>query len=134
MYPENSKSLGVNSKEPILIGSAFPLSLIRRRVEIEPCGLDQVRAELRGRPIASFWGHANTLALANSLLGVNVAPRVERPAVVLNSNQLPTLDGVVFTECVVLSPDFVSGFRPKEGETVGADKIIGWQVLRMEWT
>ena len=123
----------MNDKQAILIGSAFPLSLIRRRVVIEPCGLDQVRAELGSRPFASFWGHANTLALANAMLGVDVTPHVERPAVALNADQLPTLNGTVYTECFVLSPDYAPGFRPKVGEELGPDKIAGWQALRMKW-
>ena len=123
----------MSSDAPILIGSAFPLSLIRRRVVIEPCGLDRVRSELRGRPFASYWGHANTLALANALLGVDVTPRTERPAVGLDAQQCPTLDGTIYKECFVLSPDYAPGFRPKVGEELGADKIAGWQALRMRW-
>ena len=126
-------SAQMNRKKPILIGSAFPLSLIRRRVVIEPCELKRVRTELKRRPFASFWGHANTLSAAKAMLGVDISPRMERPAVRLDAEQLPTLDGTVFTECFVLSPDYASGFRPKVGEEPGPGKIAGWQALRMRW-
>lgn len=119
--------------KPILIGSAFPLSLIRRRVVIELCELDWVRGELKNRPFASFWGHANTLAAASAMLGVDITPRTERPAVALDPDQFPALDGVSYRECFILSPDYAPGFRPKVGEELGPDKIADWQALRMRW-
>ena len=123
----------MNDKQPILVGSAFPLSLIRRRVVIQPCSLTEVREEIKSRPFASFWGHANTLAAANAMLGADVTPRTERPAVALDPDQFPALDGVSYRECFILSPDYAPGFRPKVGEELGPDKIAGWQALRMRW-
>ncbi len=123
-----------NRTGPVLLGSTFPLSLIRCAVTIAPAGLDALREALRLRGVASFWGHANTLEAANALLGVDVRPATERPALRLAADGRPMLDGRVFDECWVLSPDYVTGFRPAPGEEVPADKIVGWQVLRMEWT
>lgn len=123
----------LTSPFPILIGSTFPLSLVRRRVVIEPLEQERVRLELQCRPFASFWGHVNTLAAANSMLGADVTPRTERPAVALDPNQFPALDGVSYRECFILSPDYAPGFRPKVGEELGPDKIAGWQALRMRW-
>ena len=81
----------------------------------------------------SFWGHSNTLAAAREILGVDVAPAVERPAVVLTDENLPSLDGAEARECWVLSPDYAPGFRPAPGEEVPPEKILGWQVLRILW-
>ncbi|NLF17969.1 MAG: hypothetical protein GX595_12075 [Lentisphaerae bacterium] len=118
---------------PLLLGSTFPLSLIRRRVEIEPVPLDALRAEAARRPVVSFWGHSNTLPAARAILGIDVTPGSARPALTLSVDGLPCLDGVVFDECWVLSPDYVSGYRPTLGEDVPVERITGWQVLKMRW-
>ncbi len=122
-----------NNDKPILIGSTFPLSLVRRRVAIEPHEVAELRGLLAIRPIRSFWGHANTLPAAKTLLGTDLTPATERPALTLNADALPTLDGETFNECWVVSPDYTPGFRPQIGEEVPTDKIRGWQVLRIEW-
>jgi hypothetical protein len=133
MVDMNTRGTTANNEKAILIGSAFPLTLIRRRVVITPCSLETVRDELRARPFVSFWGHDNTLVAAHSLLGIDLKPREERPAVTLNTEQFPTLYGQVFTECLILSPNYIPGFRPKIGEEVGKEKITGWQALRIVW-
>lgn len=117
----------------ILLGSTFPLSLIRCAVRIEPRSVEELRGAVRGRRIHSFWGHANTAAAAGALLGVDVRPREERPALRLNTEGLPTLDGIVFAECWVLSPEYIPGYRPPIGGEVAADVIQGWQALRLLW-
>ncbi|HMO50101.1 MAG TPA: hypothetical protein PKE26_05210 [Kiritimatiellia bacterium] len=119
---------------PILIGSTFPPSLIRARVVIEPRPLDELKAQLATRPIASFWGHDNTLVVANQILNADLTPATKRPAITLSANQRPVLNGNEFHECWILSPDYTPGFRPHIGEEVSTDTIIGWQVLRMQWT
>ncbi len=126
---------GANDPEaaPVLIGSTFPLSLIRRRVLVEPASLGALRSKLVGRPVASFWGHANTTAAATALVGVDLTPREARPALGLSVEGLPMLGGVVFDECWVVSPDYVPGYRPAIGEEVPPGKITGWQVLRIRW-
>lgn len=58
----------------MLVGSTFPLSLIRRAVVITPEEVGTIRNLLQYKPIMSFWGHKNTISVANKLLGVDVAP------------------------------------------------------------
>ena len=118
---------------PILIGNSFPLSLIRRNVRIEPVGRDELLATIKGRQIASFWGHSNTLAAANDWLGVDLTPKTERPALHLSDNKLPQLDGMEYQACFILSPNYRPGFRPAIGAEVDAADILGWQVLKIIW-
>ncbi|MEX2381433.1 MAG: hypothetical protein WD490_03540 [Opitutales bacterium] len=121
-----------------LLGSTFPLSLIRSSVRIEPRSLEELKQRLRQDDWTSFWGHESTIAAADDILGLSgskktVRPKTERPALTLNENQQPTLNNITYTECWILSPDYAPGFRPKIGKEVPADKIQGWQVLRMVW-
>ncbi len=117
----------------VLIGSTFPLSLIRRKVQIEPSSLSELSALAARAVVHSFWGHSNTYAAASAMLGFNVAPRKERPAISLDEDKLPALDGISFRDCWILSPDYVSGFRPEIGAEVSPGKIANWQVLRIRW-
>jgi hypothetical protein len=117
----------------VLLGNTFSLSLVRRPVRIEPVGLEELKGVLSVRPVRSFWGHSNTVHVANALLGVDVKPRTERPALTLNADGLPVLEGEVFSECYILSPDYRPGFRPAMGAEVYPEDITGWQVLRIEW-
>jgi hypothetical protein len=121
------------SSRPLLIGSTFPLSLIRRPVRVSPRPVKVLWELVRTRPVMSFWGHANTLAAANRMLGIDLTPAVERPALVLDAASLPTLAGRTFEECWVLSPDYAEGFRPGVGQEVPMERIRGWQVLLIEW-
>ena len=95
--------------------------------------LEELVALLQNRPVASFWGHTSTIHAANAILGIDVTPATARPPIQLSPDGLPSLDGIVFTECFALSPDYVPGFRPAIGEEVPAGKITGWQVLRILW-
>jgi len=118
----------------LLIGNSFPLSLIRRRVTIEPIPLENLRDAISSAGgISSFWGHANTLAAAQAAVGHSLEPASERPVLRLSPANLPALDGETFTECWILSPGYTGNFRPKVGEEVPVDKIKSWQVLRMVW-
>ncbi len=119
--------------DPILIGSTYPPSLIRARVFIEPQPIEKLKAELQTRPVISFWGHDNTLGVAGALLDANLAPTTKRPSISLSPRMRPILNNAEFDECWVLSPDYAPGFRPKIGEEVTAEKIKGWQVLKMTW-
>ena len=118
----------------ILIGSTFPISLIRRKVTIEPSDICELRRKAAISQIFSFWGHDNTVSAAGTLLGFDVTPKSQRPALVLNSEFLPELEGHIFTECWVVSPDYIAGFRPEIGSEVSSGKIIGWQILKMTWS
>ena len=71
----------MKSNLSILIGNAFPLSLVRRPVRIVPATREELHAAARGRAVVSFWGHPNTLAQAERFCGLPLAPGNERPAV-----------------------------------------------------
>lgn len=87
----------------ILIGSTFPLSLIRRKVTIEPSGICELRRMPEDCQVFSFWGHGNMVSAASKLLGFDLTPKSQRPALVLNSEFLPELNGTTFRECWVVS-------------------------------
>lgn len=112
----------------VLLGNTYPLNLVRRRVSIEPCSIEDAVAML-GAGFASFWGHTNTAAAAKAQLGFDVLPKTERPALKLNEEQLPTLDGETYTKVLVLSPSYRPGFRPAIGVEVEAGDIVGWEPL-----
>ncbi len=116
-----------------MIGNAFPLTLIRHEVTIQPVHLEEVRHALQTRPWISFWGHGNTLKIANHLLGTDIAPHEDRPAVALQDDGIPELGGVRYHHCYILSADYVPGYRPAVGEEVGEEQITGWQTLRIDW-
>lgn len=118
----------------ILVGNAFPLSLVRRRVLIEPVASTDFAAASAGKTIYSFWGHSNTLAAASRFLDVDLTPTTARPALVCDSaTGLPSFEGRLFRECWVLAPEYVAGFRPVVGVEVPASSIIGWRILRLHW-
>ena len=122
---------------PVLVGNAFSLTLVREgEVRIAPCPLEELTARLRaGAEVHSFWGHENTRAAAERLLGTGLAPRTPRPALVPSPEHggRPMLDGVVFDECWVLSPNYAPGYRPAIGEEVDESRIGGWRLLRLTW-
>lgn len=118
----------------ILLGNTFPLALVRRIVTIEPIRVEDAQIIISDSEVVdSFWGHANTLAAAEATLGVSVRPKVERPALVLDPDGLPSLDGVSYSTVLVLSPDYAPGFRPAIGQEVPAEAILGWQALLLRW-
>ncbi len=123
----------MREEKSMLIGSTFPLSLIRRSVLITIEDFERLKDLLKQKKVVSFWGHQTTITVANQLLGVDVNPLTPRPALRLTQDNFPSLDGSVFNECWVLSPDYYEGYRPKIGEEVSSDKISGWQVLRIKW-
>ena len=117
----------------ILIGNSFPLSLIRRPVRIEPQSLNTLLTAAKDKTIASFWGHANTLKYVEHFTGLSLTPNGERPIIQLQESRLPQLYGQTFCECWVLSPDYISPFRPAGSEEVPPSNISGWQILRLIW-
>ena len=116
-----------------LTGNTFPMSLVRRRVVIEPRTLEDYRARLGGGGWESYWGHENTLEVARAVCGRDLRPREARPAVMLDAAGYPTLYGEAFRECWVLSPEYAPGFRPAVGVEVPAEQIVRGQVLRLVW-
>ncbi|NCD33288.1 MAG: hypothetical protein EOL87_07700 [Spartobacteria bacterium] len=123
----------MNAQKAILIGSTFPLTLIRRHTEIDPMPIDELKRLLRTHPVFSFWGHKNTLTAAHSLLGIDVAPTIERPALQLSAEGYPAFDQHVFTTCYVLSPEYRPGFRPAIGSEVALADILDWRALKLTW-
>ena len=120
--------------DTVLIGNSFPVVLIRRKVTITPVPEQVVRQRLRSAgKVVSFWGHLNTLPAAEAFLGIPLTPARDRPAISLDAEKFPVLDGERFTECFVLSPDYRTGFRPAIGQEVMPDQISGWQCMRIQW-
>ena len=118
----------------ILIGNTFPFALLRRDANVRTLSLDVLRDKLAGAHIASFWGHENTRAAAEAVLGgVSLRPATERPALTLAPDGLPTLAGRAFRTCYVLAPDYAPGYRPAIGAEPGPSDILGWHALRIDW-
>lgn len=123
------------SDTPILFSNSFPFSLIRRAAIIEPHEIKELRNVLATRPFVSFWGHKNTQKWASRILGKNIQPlHADRPAIHLGEDDLPMAGDKSCRECWLLSPQYVDGFRPQEGEEINEEKISGWQVLAIKWT
>ena len=118
----------------ILIGNTFPLVLIRKKVSIQPVELNILKEKLtNSTKIHSYWGHKNTLQAASELLKFDITPKIERPVLLLNEDLLPTLNGQVFSECWILSPDYTKDFRPSICTEVIEEEISGWNVLKISW-
>ena len=114
----------------VLVGNAFPLSLVRRAVHITPQKSD---AFPRNAKLFSFWGHTNTLPHVNAFLGIDLTPKSDRIALTLNDDLLPQLCGEVFQECWIISPNYTENFRPEIGEEISAQKIKSWTFLKVTW-
>ena len=95
--------------------------------------LDEMKALAQESEVVSYWGHENTRAVAEGVLGTSLRPAVARPALTVSSEGRPTLEGETFESCWVLSPDYVPGYRPAIGTEVGAESITGWSVVKLEW-
>ena len=119
--------------ESMLIGKTFPLTFLRRRLTVDVVPLTELLRAVKGKRIASFWGHANTLRAASAAVGVDLTPATDRPVLTLSPEGLPMLDGEVFRECWILSPDCRRNFRPSIGEELKPEEIRGWQCLRLIW-
>ena len=122
------------SNSKVLVGNSFPFSLVRcERLVVEQRSLAELKSLLSEKEVESFWGHANTRAAAETVLGASLTPRTERPALTLSPEGLPMLHGEAFDECWLLSPDYPKGFRPAIGMEVDLEDIKGWQVLKLKW-
>lgn len=126
------KTKGTEKKT--LVGNSFPFSLIRcERLVVEQKPLAELKAALDGSRVVSFWGHKNTRAAAEKVVGVSLATGVERPALSLSPTGRPVLGEDEFTECWLLSPDYPDVFRPPIGVEVSPEMIKGWHVLKLSW-
>ena len=117
----------------ILIGNTYPTALIRRRVVVTPISLKEAKRLLKDG-FKSFWGHSNTIQVANKQLGIDVTPKTERPALSLTEDNFPSLNGKTFKQVLVLSSSCSGTYRPKIGEEVPEDKIVGWQCLLWDFS
>ena len=117
-----------------LIANTFPLSLVRRKAVIEPVSIDFVKTELLLSGFVSVWGHENTLPHVNALLGVDLTPSVPHPAAKLNGEKYPVFQGEVCQKVLIISPDLPVGFRPALGQEIGAEMILGWQALLLDFS
>lgn len=118
---------------PILISNSFPFSLVRRAMRVEPRSVGELLTAMHGRPWVSAWGHENTVAAASTIACADLRPTAPRPALSLDAEKLPSLDGQSFAEVWLLSPDYTPGFRPQIGQEVPAEAILGWQVLQLSF-
>lgn len=114
---------------PIILCNTFPLSFIRRRVIIEPCTMMELREAVARQGMLSFWGVAETLSAAKTMLGFDPSPASIRHNLTLNEESLPTIEGHRFSEVWVVSPDYAHGFSPQLGHEVPVAAIQSWQVL-----
>lgn len=123
--------------ESLLIGNSFPMSLITREVIIKPKTIDDLHRKIEtAKEIYSFWGHDNTVQIASKICGTNLKNRGDgsmRPAVTTTPDGLPSLGGLVFRECWILTPEYIKTFRPSIGEEVDVEMIKNWRVLRIQW-
>ena len=117
----------------LLVGNTFPLTLMRRRLVVEPVPLERLRGEAAGKRVVSFWGHANTLHTASEAVGFDLSPAEERPVLELSPEALPMLGGKEFRECWVISPDCRRNFRPSANRALESEDVSGWQCLRITW-
>lgn len=116
---------------PLLVSNSFPFSLVRRRLTVEPRCVGDLLTAMQERPWVSAWGHENTVAAASTIVCADLRPDVARPALTLDQDLLPSLDGRSFGEIWLLSPDYEPGFRPQVGQEVPEAAIKGWQVLSL---
>ena len=116
-----------------ITGNTFPVNLFRRKAEVIPESFGHYLARLRAGNWESYWGHANTLSAVNSLCGVDLTPREDRPALTTDAAGFPVLYGKSYRECWVLTPEYRPGYRPAIGVEVAPDDILSWQTLRILW-
>lgn len=124
----------MSMEDSILIGNAFPLALVRRKISVEPAPRETLLSAAQGKRVVSFWGHANTLKIASEMAGVDLTPSSRRPVLTLSSDGLPVLEGTAFSECWLVSPDYKDNFRPAVGQEVDSSMIASWQILRITWS
>jgi hypothetical protein len=119
---------------PILISNSFPFSLVRRSMRVEPRSVGELLTAMHERPWVSSWGHENTVASASAIACADLRPTTPRPALSLDADLLPTLEGQSFSKIWLLSPDYTPGFRPQIVQEVPEEAILGWQVLCLSFS
>jgi hypothetical protein len=116
----------------ILIGNSFPLTLVKNKVLISSIDVDEIKALIsEGAEICSFWGHSNTVSIAETMLGCNI--KCDRVALDVNKNGgILHPQGGEFRVLYTLTPNYKEAFRPQIGVEVTPDQILGWQALKIE--
>ena len=122
-----------DSEGHILVGNTFPFQLIRRPVSITVETPAEFLRHAEGRVVHSFWGHNDTLEAASLYVGLDLTPRRSRAAITLDKDGYPQLDGISFRTCWIVSAVLPERFRPEENKAVGSDRILHWQILRIQW-
>lgn len=117
----------------ILIGNAFPMTLVRRVVSIAPVAIRDFRGLLADAEIVSFWGHDNSLIAASDFAGRDLRPETNRPVVTLNDEGFPTLHGREFRGVYIISPNYDSTVRPGLEKEEAMTNIVGWSVLNLSF-
>ncbi|MBN2451740.1 MAG: hypothetical protein JXR77_15225, partial [Lentisphaeria bacterium] len=107
--------------------------LFRRPALVAPIPAADFRTLLKGKRVFSFWGHRDTLDSAAHFAGLYLTPRRDRPALELSPDGYPMLDGRVFRDCWVLTPDYPAGFRPAIGHSEPIPAADAWRVLHITW-
>jgi hypothetical protein len=120
--------------KPVLLGNSFPMPLVYRPLHITPRKVEDLQRLLKSHPVRSFWGHGNTVTVASSLVGTDLTPRSQRPALRVDTEGYPVLDGESFEEVWVLSPVLPAGYRSPEWEVVPSHVIKGWKVLQLSFS
>lgn len=116
----------------ILVGNSFPYGLIAHPVRVEPRTLNALRRAASKAEIVSFWGHADSLDALRDETGLDLSPGAHRPAVSLDADGYPSLNGESFTEVWIVAPRYPRGVRPRTADSAPVD-IESWRVLRMSW-
>jgi hypothetical protein len=111
------------------IGNTYPSTLVRRAIVQIPISKEYFLSLIDGANLHSFWGHGNTIQAAKAFIGIDVTPKEERPAIVLNADNLPTLFGILLDGVFVISPTYAKGYRPAEGKVASPEEIIDWHIL-----
>lgn len=118
----------------IIIGNTFPLSMIKREVRIYPISIESLREIIQNSDeVYSYWGHANTIRIAEKFLNVMFQRKDFRKHLSLSLCNKPLWNDIEFKKCFVLSPNYKNGFRPSINKEVTIDEIVSWQALVVEW-
>jgi len=119
---------------PVLVGNSFPMAKIKSRVVIEQKSFGELKSQIDARGYVSYWGHKNTLHLIEKHIGYFLEPDEERPSLDINEvSKKPMLNGIEFSECWVVAPEYKDGIRPDPSKEVSLDEIENWVVNRIAW-
>lgn len=87
----------------VLVGNVFPTSLVEREVIITPISIEEARQYMKDG-FLSYWGHPNSIKAASDFIGFDLTPKTDRPAIAIDNNLLPSLDGTPSNTVIVISP------------------------------